>query len=539
MPCIVSNLKKTVLFSSFGFLYLPEQIRVSFIRPDSPIPGDANVLIGSASDIDLCFQNVLPPAHTTVFSAGENKIFRTLSAQNRYNLVSLDMDIYEIFDALNEILSKQNTWEKVLNRCAMNNGTSHDLIKTAGLEIGCPIFVLDNSFRVLAFSAETLFPDHCIDKMLRSSVLERDTLPLFFDLSGQVSKTGTTFRTQSGNCCLAYNISTQENGSAYLLAFSQTLENELDIRLMLSALVRCINDYGFSRLFHTIPTKGVLSELLDTYMEASSLPLPEDINFLLMRLEEPVCKFFAILTIEFSASNRKIIPYELVMTRLQTIFPKQNMTVYQNDIVILYTTQQSRLKPDVDYNALGVLLEFYNARIGMSGMISNWYHIRTNYLLAKQTIMMSQVLRPDSNERVFSRWDFVMEITLYLCSRGYNDVYGHNDIIYIIHPAIARLAKYDAAHGTSLVDIFRQYMLNNCHATNTAKALYMHRNTFMLKLKKCYELFGEEIDVQANITSLMFSCAAVEYYTKYLRKDFNKFNTFSSYPLWSSDDIVH
>ena len=75
-----------------------------------------------------------------------------------------------------------------------------------------------------------------------------------------------------------------------------------------------------------------------------------------------------------------------------------------------------------------------------------------------------------------------MYSVLDLCSQRFCQLYGNMDIIYLAHPIIIHLLRYDQKHGTNLREVLYQYLASDRNLKATAQILYMHRNTVSNKL---------------------------------------------------------
>lgn len=56
------------------------------------------------------------------------------------------------------------------------------------------------------------------------------------------------------------------------------------------------------------------------------------------------------------------------------------------------------------------------------------------------------------------------------------------------------LARYDATHGTELVRTLECYFAENANASQTSRALYIHRNTLSYRLQRIVEITGLDLD---------------------------------------------
>ena len=99
---------------------------------------------------------------------------------------------------------------------------------------------------------------------------------------------------------------------------------------------------------------------------------------------------------------------------------------------------------------------------------------------------------------------------------------GHDDIIYLTHPDVVKLYRYDLAHKSNLLDVLYYYCLNNCSVSQAARAAYMHRNTFSARLAKLQELSKADLTNGEIQQRMVFSCKILRYYDRYAKINLGK-----------------
>ncbi|MFI9629382.1 helix-turn-helix domain-containing protein [Streptomyces sp. NPDC052042] len=75
------------------------------------------------------------------------------------------------------------------------------------------------------------------------------------------------------------------------------------------------------------------------------------------------------------------------------------------------------------------------------------------------------------------------------------------DISEGLREALARISeviRYDLRHGTALSATLETYLASHCSATDTANALFIHRNTLRQRLGRIEELIGRPVDQLGN-----------------------------------------
>ena len=81
------------------------------------------------------------------------------------------------------------------------------------------------------------------------------------------------------------------------------------------------------------------------------------------------------------------------------------------------------------------------------------------------------------------------------------------------------LLLHDNKTGGNLLDFLYTYLLHERNATETAKALYIHRNTALYKIRKIEEIIGGSLDDPILRERLLFSYHVLEYMTRYRKED--------------------
>jgi DNA-binding PucR family transcriptional regulator len=98
------------------------------------------------------------------------------------------------------------------------------------------------------------------------------------------------------------------------------------------------------------------------------------------------------------------------------------------------------------------------------------------------------------------------------------------DLSRYLHPALPKLASYDTENGTNLELTLHTYLKNSCSTTDTAKALYLHRNSVIYRLRRIEELCDIDLDDTDTRFRLRLSYAlsnVINQKRKWAGKDFS------------------
>lgn len=239
----------------------------------------------------------------------------------------------------------------------------------------------------------------------------------------------------------------------------------------------------------------------------------------LKQLPFPAETFVRVLVVAFQHKNTEQTPYNYVLAQLREIFPDCNMTVYENEVIILKTHCERCFNLDLNTERITEILELSNGFIGISNGTRNYGTLRSLYLLAKNTIPLACELRKNRGERIFFYEDFWTYTIIDMCAHRFFELHHHDDIVYLIHPAVILITRYDKKHNTNLRDTLLYYLLNDRNLVKTAAVTFAHRNTVINKVHKINDLICLDLEDGVLRQRLIFSCQVIDYYENYLKKE--------------------
>lgn len=303
-----------------------------------------------------------------------------------------------------------------------------------------------------------------------------------------------------------------------LLAAGRSGRQQLDIH----ALCDCAAAHLDRRLFcGGLEEDAAARELRECWQDIMDgrLTSSGEIQEALARLPDPVRTFVRVAVISFE--GEKGVPYRYLLTRLREIVPGSGMTMYQGSILVLLSQDERvfRLDLDKDQRLIG-LLERYNGFMAISNGTRRLDSLRSIFHLTRRTVVLARALRFDPAERVFFHEDYSMYCVIDLCVKRYLEVEGNDDPLYLMHPAVIHLTRYDRAHNNNLRDVLFHYLMNDRNLVKTAAAVYMHRNTVINKVNKIQELLKLDLEDPRLRQRLIFSCQMIRYYEQVMEQEF-------------------
>lgn len=168
------------------------------------------------------------------------------------------------------------------------------------------------------------------------------------------------------------------------------------------------------------------------------------------------------------------------------------------------------------------LLAAYDMHMVISNGTSDFARINTLYQITRRAGHIADLIKLEPEKRVFRFNRYSMYIAIDMCAQRFLEIYGNNDILYIAHPAVVKISRYDAKHGTKLRDVLYEYLISGRDVHKTASVLYMHRNTVSNKLALIKSICGINLDDGSITQRLLFSCQLVLYYERILKEHMKK-----------------
>lgn len=166
------------------------------------------------------------------------------------------------------------------------------------------------------------------------------------------------------------------------------------------------------------------------------------------------------------------------------ILPEAYLTVHKNAIAVLVPLQTTDLSEECQTQLEG-MLEKENLYLGMSNLFSDISQFSLAYQQASTAISMNQRL---GNLNRFCRYadiqfyDLISQIPNTVTLKDY------------IHPALTLLKEHDKQTGNDLYHTLEIYLECWCNSKETARALFIHRNSLAYRLERISEIGNVNLD---------------------------------------------
>ncbi len=242
----------------------------------------------------------------------------------------------------------------------------------------------------------------------------------------------------------------------------------------------------------------------------------EEIQEMVDSLDFNLKKYLNIIVINFSNSKTLSIESPKIFSELEPLFAQCNMSVFAKKITILYTSDEKQVSmPKELAQRFNAFLEKYDAFASFGMPFRKCSVIRTKYYIVANILRIAMRLEDRNNTRIFNEEDYGTYVIIDLCARQYEALLGNNDIIYLGHPGLIELTRYDIKHKSDLRDVLYCYLCNDRNLSKTAKEMFMHRNTVLNKINKINKILDDDLDSYTVRFRLSFSFMIIKYYEQY------------------------
>jgi len=168
--------------------------------------------------------------------------------------------------------------------------------------------------------------------------------------------------------------------------------------------------------------------------------------------------------------------------------------------------------------AIDTILSECKLNMMVSNATRDYGKLNTLYRLTRRAGLIGEQLNLQQGNRIYDYERYGMYQVIDLCTQRYMSLFNHSDIVYLVHPIVVHLTRYDERHRTNLRDVLFYYLQNSRDLKRTAEMLYMHRNTVANKLNQIRSICHIDFEDGGLCQRLLFSCQVMLYYEKVLQQ---------------------
>ena len=458
-----------VLFSDENWHVISSHASLLFVGPLSALSG--------ANFVDKLSGAVCVEDSDTPFPPGIDLILLSPS-------VNMESVCTQIRSVLQQDCWRIRYWDTILHAVAMH-GSINDIISTFSELVDNPVVLADTSTKLIARSRHNISDSILWNDHTRYGCFTYETMQLIdykrmckalncgdIYLQKMTSKYNTLNKAISINGAVIGYISILDANHS----FSDNDKKELShIAKALDYYFKHDDSYQFvwdakrESFFRNLLERPIVN-IDDTTNRARSLNIQEDIVYYIVAATSPSWEESTNLT--------------QVRKDITNLFPSSYSLIYKHSIVLI--VPEKACLPEERFPAeLCKYLKAQNIVIGISRGCFGVSSIHEQYYQATMAEYTGRKIIPDQS--IFFFEDVALDSLFLSAGRTI-------DLKAFLSPALKSLLQYDVENHTSYIDTLRTYFYSNCDITKAALNLYIHRSTFIYRMKKIEKILGHSME---------------------------------------------
>lgn len=199
---------------------------------------------------------------------------------------------------------------------------------------------------------------------------------------------------------------------------------------------------------------------------------------------------------------------------MRNLFPLDHTALLDSCVYVM----TSDARPDspitvTEHAAFSALLKKHQAYAIVSNPSQRLHGVRVLFRQCFRILPSAVALgleeNPDQRCLRFDRYSPYYIIQL--CEQAAVHEMGDNDILYLCHPAVLTLTRYDRAYNNNLRDTLFTYLMHDRSISETSRKLFQHRNTTIYKINQIQEMVNDDLENPYTRHQLILSCMIIRY----------------------------
>ena len=402
-------------------------------------------------------------------------------------LLSCDTSVLHVFNAIQSIFDHYENWEQQLISVCHQDGTLDELLQLSMPVFRNPLCILANDGSLVAQAALEELPD--MESFFRDASVRIDYLNAFNqDPACRIapeSKTPVLFPAYiTGHSSL--NINLFLNGhSQYRLSIIEKKEPITDADHYLITVLAHQAEYILHRMYSESSSRSttlqsifqsVLSDRTADYMNISHLLtsvgwLPQH-NYL--------CS-----VIQTSGDVHASLNADTVCSYIGTEFSASCSVVYKDNVVSFFNLTLLDLEAEEVFQGLVLFIRDSILKAGYSRSMTGHMNLRRQYHQAYTALKLGGEMDPQLWIHHFD------QIAVPYILRQATRILPGNMLCY---EKLLDLVQSDKMQNTEYIKTLRAYLEHNLNTVQSAKALFIHRSTFLYRLERIRTILETDLE---------------------------------------------
>ena len=478
--------------------------------------------VGRAEDVEeAVLGGRLPQASLCMISAGTCAGLEGRPLPGQLTLIETGLDLLPLYNRVHEHIHAFRLWDERLQEAVYVNAGLQEMLQRASPLLHGPLLLVNVGFKHIASVFDPQVSDAPADELRSCGYQSFDTIQAIRRQApvrgGRDEDFCEYVSDLSGNYTITRMVRYQDTLAARLCVILDGGAPNPCYADLAKILAGYIAEFMFSNQSVDYSSNAAFGSLAADLIEFR-LTDPEELEQRLKQIQLAVHRYYHVMLVSFGdEQDRNSIPWNYSISQLERLFPFSNITTYRGDILLIIRKMKRGLRPVFDQESLQKLLEHYNGFTAIGNFSEYLTSLPAVYHQTKYALRLGRVMDPD--QRIYYYEDYSMYQIVEMADAAARQNLGSRNIVHLCHPALITLVMYDKKTGGNLTEVLYAYLRNERNAAETAKALYIHRNTRLYKVRKIEELIGQDLDSPVLRERLMFSYHVLEYMRRYRKED--------------------
>lgn len=531
---LVGWLKKYILYKKIGKVYPECSSGIELLSDYHKKLKSSNLYVGTHENVlEAITQKAASHQELFILSAGTSKELESIKLDPEVTLICFDLDIITLYNKAHHYVHEFFEWDRKLERALYSGNNLQSLLDQANINMKTSMILLNAGYRVLAESRIPDFKEPILDKICETGMMNYDQIKqINYDLAKENLSLADSnevgyLASHSGLYSYIWNINYNNKAVARLIMVLNQTEASPFYRDFGRVIVEHITNYFLSGHSINYSQNEIFGSLVADLIEGRI----SDDDTLLDRMK-PIQlafeKYYHILIVNFedaimlngkhSAGSFTHLPWNYLISQFEQLFPFSNITTYKNELIILHRkTEYNPILMIKNEGALMKLLEQYHGKIMLGSCSKFLSSLPSIYYQAEDAFRLAREMTKGTGQRIFQFEEYSIYHIIDTAVTGMLTKNGLSNPIYLCPPALVSLYRYDQAHNSNFCHILRTYLNHDRNAAETARALFMHRNTMLYNIQKIESILGVDLDDLNLRARLHIGFYVIDYVEKYMK----------------------
>lgn len=430
---------------------------------------------------------------------------KILADQLAFPLIEIPMNL-SLGDIVNHTLSRilDNRTYELENAINVHKKFTHHIMSGKGIEpllnnlsemIGFPVLLLDRYSKIVSSShREQVLIEGGSSQLPISYLADSDNAPMSITFSLIRNK-----RTYS-----IFPIYTYEKKRGYLVVAGEIEPNNHSAKLTIEQATNVISFEWMKEFALKQNYERIKNDFFFHFVEGSNFSQEEIVNraaeFSLQHDQNYICAAGKLDSMDYYGTYTQVqlktdSIFEYIEEKLDRLAINAHLFKKGDTCVLLFAAldpakgDHPRILKELERIQVEINEHFdQSISFGVSNIATNFLYVKNGYKEAIDTLKASRLAGKKRFIEEYRTKD-ILELLRAIPEQDLKNFYEH---------ALNKLSSPEFDDDETLLNTLFVYLETHCQISETAKRLFVHRNTVVYRLEKCQELLGRDINDSAT-----------------------------------------